>query len=273
VASIAITLLIAIAFQVGFGLRPLRRVAATLERMRRGEAVRFEPADLPAEIAPLARDMNQLLDEHDRRVAHARHSADDLAHALKTPLAALALETESTSGEFAQRVAVQVQRLRDVVERRLSGGVAADSRQRTALQPLLESLLAALRRVYAERGLRWEAAATEAVFAGNREDLADMLGNLLENAGKWARSEVTVRVVAHAAGLRIVVEDDGPGLAPEQMAQALQRGVRLDERAPGSGLGLSIVDEIARSYGGDLRLARSAAGGLRAELHLPPAPA
>lgn len=269
VAAIGLALLAVVAVQVGYGLRPLQRVAATLERIRRGESVRFQSDSLPAEVAPLATEVNQLLDEHREQMERARRTADDLAHALKTPLAVLTLESESLPGDFAQRVREQTQRMREVVERRLAGNITADARQRTAAQPVLEALMAAMARVFAERDLQWRADTVVGAFAGNRDDLTDMLGNLLENAGKWARSEVVVHAEPHGDALEITVDDDGAGLTPAEMAQVLQRGVRLDERTPGSGLGLSIVDEIARSYRGELRLARSALGGLRAELRLP----
>lgn len=269
VASIALGLLAIIGFQVGFGLRPLRRIATTLERIRRGESTRFETASLPAEVAPLATQVNELLDEHQRRIERARRGAADLAHALKTPLAALALESEAGQGEFAQRVAHEVQRMRAAVERRLVGALEADPLQRVAIRPVLDSLLALMRRVHADRAVALHGDAGDAVFPVSRDDLEEMLGNLLDNACKWASSRVEVRVATDATGVGIVVEDDGPGLTPEQAARALQRGVRLDEREPGTGLGLAIVDDIARSYGGSLQLARAELGGLRATLRFP----
>jgi signal transduction histidine kinase len=270
VAMIALTLLAVLVLQVRFGLRPLQRIPATLARLNRGEAVRFEPGTLPAEVSPLAVQVNELLDEHERRIARARHAAGDLAHALKTPLTALALDCAGMPEELAQRVRQQVQRMQAAVNRQLGGALHADPRQRTAVRPVLESLLSLMRRAHAARVLQWHAELSDASFAGAREDLEDMLGNLLDNAGKWARSQVRIDVETDAEGWRIRVEDDGPGLSPEQVIQALQRGVRLDERAPGAGLGLSIVDELARSYGGELKLDRAALGGLRAELRFPP---
>ncbi|MCI1710065.1 MAG: sensor histidine kinase [Chiayiivirga sp.] len=269
VAIIAFVLLAVVALQVEFGLRPLRRIAATLERIRRGESTRFETASLPSEVAPLATQVNELLDEHQRRIERARRGAADLAHALKTPLAALALESELGQGEFAQRVATEVQRMRAAVERRLVGTIEADLRQRMPVRPVLDSLLSLMRRAYADRTLDLRVEGEDGVFPGTREDLEEVLGNLLDNACKWAATRVEARLVSEPGATIVRIEDDGPGLLPEQAERALQRGVRLDEREPGSGLGLAIVDDIVRSHGGTLRLGRADLGGLRVELRFP----
>jgi signal transduction histidine kinase len=274
VAGIALALLGVIAWQVGYGLQPLRRITDTLLRIRRGEDARFAPESLPGEIAPLAAQVNELLDEHGRRVERARHAAQDLAHALKTPLAALALDADAGGSVPAAQVQQQVTRMRAVVERQLSGGLGADPRQRTPVAPVLDALCALLRRVHGARGITFSIEAdADLVFAGSRDDLEEMLGNLLDNAGKWAATAVTVRAGASAGQLNLAVEDDGAGLEPEQAQQALQRGIRLDRRAPGTGLGLAIVQATASSYGGALQLGRGRAGGLRAELRLPAATA
>lgn len=270
VAIIAATLLIAIGLQVQFGLRPFQRLAGTLARIRRGEDLRFADAALPREIAPLAEQIDVLLDEHARRVQRARHAAQDLAHALKTPLAVLAVESERGGADFAPRVATQVARMRAAVERHLAGNLAADSRQRTPVAPVVEALLDLLQRVHATRGLRFNSEiGVSAVFAGSAEDLEEMLGNLLDNACKWARTQVRIAVHAEDGRLHCIIEDDGPGMDADAARQALERGVRLDERTPGSGLGLDIVSGVAASYGGDLVLDRAAIGGLRAMLRLP----
>lgn len=270
VAGIALALLGVTLLQVGFGLRPLGSIAATLERLRRGEAARFDPATLPGEIAPLATQVNRLLDEHERRVERARHAAADLAHALKTPLTALALESATADDASARRVAEEVQRMRAAVDRHLGGALHADPRQRTPVRPVLESLATLMRRVHAGRAVDLRVEDGDGVFAGSREDLEELLGSLLDNACKWARARVTARVSSGADGLRVQIEDDGPGLPAERIGQALERGVRLDERSPGSGLGLSIAQEIVHSHGGELRIGRAVVGGLGVELRFPP---
>jgi signal transduction histidine kinase len=267
VALIALALLLTMAAQVGFGLRPLRRVGATLARMRRDAAVRFEVENLPGEIVPLALQVNDLLDAHALRVERAGNAAGDLAHALKTPLAALALESDAQSGEFARRVATEVARMQAAVERHLAGRGEIDTRQRTTVGDVVRALVSLMQRVHRERSLDLQVEGDlDARFAGRREDLEEMLGNLLDNACKWARSRVLVRTVEADGSLLLQVDDDGPGLAPEQVERAVQRGVRLDERAPGSGLGLAIVHDLASAHGGSLSVARSDLGGLRAVL-------
>lgn len=270
VALIATLLLVAIGLQVQFGLRPFRRLAGTLARIRNGEELRFADAPLPRELAPLAGQIDTLLDDHARRVQRARNAAQDLAHALKTPLAVLAAESERPGPALAAHVATEVARMRAAVERHLAGNLGADSRQRTPVAPTVDGLLAAMRQVHADRALRIEPRiAPDAVFAGSADDLEEMLGNVLDNACKWAATRVAVAASMHAEALHIVVEDDGPGLEPDAAAQAVQRGVRLDQRTPGSGLGLDIVAGIAASYDGTLTLDRAPAGGLRATLRLP----
>lgn len=271
IALIALILLLAIACQVGFGLRPLHRVKETLLRLRSGEDVRFEAASLPLEVAPLATQINDLLNEHDRRVSRARHAVHDLAHALKTPLAALALDAQGDNSELARTVSEQVARMRATVDRQLAGGLVADSRQRTPVLPVVAALTRLMKRAHASRpvpiGIDTEVDAT-AIFSGSLEDLEEMLGNLLDNACKWAASTVLISSTRVGDGLLIRIDDDGPGLDADQIERAMQRGSRLDEQAPGSGLGLDIVHSLATSYGGSLRLHRSPAGGLRAELIL-----
>jgi signal transduction histidine kinase len=271
-ALIALTLFGVMAVQVGFGLQPLRRVGATLERMRRDADERFDVERLPGEIAPLAVQVNRLLDAHALRVERAGHAAGDLAHALKTPLSALSLESEAQSGEFADRVALEVRRMQAAIERHLAGRGEVDTRQRTPVSEVADALTALMRRVHRERTLeiRNEVGA-EAQFDGRREDLEEMLGNLLDNACKWAHEQVRVHATSTPDGLSLSVEDDGPGLESTQADLAMQRGVRLDERAPGSGFGLAIVQDLATAHGGALSLERSVLGGLCASIRFAPA--
>lgn len=269
VAVVAVTLLLLLALQVGFALRPLNRLAETADRVRRGEAARFPTDGLPSEVAPLAVHLNELLEHHDRSVQRARTAAQDLAHALKTPLTVLSLEAERPGPQLPAQVLSQVANMRASVDRHLGRSIAADQRGRTPVRPVVEALLALMQRVHRERGVVFEQEpGADAVFAGGREDLEEMLGNLLDNAGKWAKAKVRVSVAVDAGRLRIEVRDDGPGLPAEALEEVTGRGVRLDERTPGSGLGLAIVQDIAGGYGGRLVLA-SDASGLVAGLDLP----
>lgn len=269
-AAIAACLLLAMAWQVRYGLQPLRRIEVALARLRRGETVRFGELDLPAEVAPLGREVDALLDEHARQVERARSAAQDLAHALKTPLAVLQLDAQRPDAGLGQRVLAQVERMQAAVERYLGGPMTVDPRQRCDVRGASLALIALMRQLHRERapGFTLEVAGT-IWFGGSVEDLEEMLGNLLDNACKWARSRVRVRAGIADGRLQLEVDDDGPGLDEAGIAAAPLRGVRLDERVPGSGLGLSIVQSLAVAYGGRLELARSDLGGVSARLELP----
>ncbi len=271
VAVLAGGLLGLVVLGVAVGLRPLARLSDTVARVRRGEDAQFPAAGLPTEVAPLAAHLNELLAHHDRSVQRARTAAQDLAHALKTPLSVLSLEAERPGPQLPAVVQAQVARMQASVERHLGRGIAADTRARTPVRPVAQALLALMQRVHGARGVAFALApGEEVVFAGGREDLEEMLGNLLDNAGKWAASRVTVAAAVEAGRLQLEVRDDGPGLAGQALQEVIDRGVRLDERTPGSGLGLAIVRDIADGYGGRLSLS-SANPGLRARLDLPAA--
>ena len=271
-AALAAALMLAAGVQVRYGLRPLRGIADTLARVRRGDSQRLDRDRLPTEVQPLAEHLNQLLDHHERMVARARTAAQDLAHALKTPLAVLDAEAQSPTARLPAEVRDQVARMRGVLERHLATGAPADTRQSADLAPALSSLLALMASAHRGRGLALDDRAAPGLrFRGASDDLEEMLGNLLDNACKWARTRVVVAAGRRDDRLWIEVRDDGPGLPEALRASALKRGVRLDERMPGTGLGLAIVQDIAASYGGTLGLAQAPEGGLAARLELPAA--
>ena len=274
----------AAALQVRIGLAPLRRLQAALTAVHAGRAQRLQ-GRFPRELQPLVDDFNAVLARHGELVERARAQAGDLAHAVKTPLAALAqaaaaAEQPRALAELPALVAEQVAIARRQVDWHLSRARAAAARglpgARAELAPIAAGLVRVMQRVHAQRGLRIEAApiAPQWAFAGEAQDLQDMLGNLLDNACKWARG--TVRLGAErlhdAAGaprLRVWVQDDGPGIAPAQRERALARGGRLDETTPGSGLGLAIVHDRVVLYGGEMTLDEAPGGGLCAVLLLP----
>ncbi|MBH1601366.1 sensor histidine kinase [Stenotrophomonas maltophilia] len=276
--AIALAVLVAawlavLASQVHFGLRPLRGLRQQLERIRRGEAERIDRRQLDLEIAPLADELDALLDHHQRMVARARSSAEDLAHALKTPLSVLAAETQGDGRDWRRTLHEQGARMRASIDRYLAAGLAVDHRQRSEVAPAAEALCRLMTRVHASRGIHFRVdEAPGLAFAGAVTDLEEMLGNLLDNAGKWARHDVRLRALAQQDRLHIEVRDDGPGLDEAKLESVMQRGVRLDERVEGSGLGLAIAADIAASHGGSLRLSNENPG-LRARLELPLAPA
>ncbi len=278
-------LVIAALVQVYVGLAPLRHLRAALGRLRSAEAQRLE-GDFPDEIMPLIDDFNSVLAQNAEVIERARTQAGNLAHALKTPLSVIANAAgsrEITHAELGRLVGEQVDVARRQIDYHLARAQAAATTRlpgvRTALAPLVEGMARAMRRIHAERQLELNVQSfPEATcFRGEGQDLQEMLGNLLDNACKWASRRVelsigvSVNVGANGALLTLTVDDDGPGLAADQRAAVMRRGVRADEQVPGSGLGLAIVDDLARLYGGKVELADSPLGGLRVVLTLPAA--
>ena len=276
-ASLGIGLIAAVLIQVRFGLIPLKRMRAALTDIRAGRAEKLS-GEFPAEVQPLADELNALLEHNARVVERARTHVGNLAHALKTPLAVLGNEAARETSPLAQSVARQTTVMRRQIDRNLSRARAAATAgvlgARTPILPVLEDLKRTLERIHAER--RIEIAITgerEAAFRGERQDLEEMLGNLMDNGCKWARARVRVAIACADERLQIIVEDDGPGLSAAERMQLFQRGKRLDEAVPGSGLGLAIVRDIAGLYDGSVALDEAAQGGLKVSLTLPAADA
>jgi signal transduction histidine kinase len=268
-------LLGALLLQVRIALLPLRRIEAALAAIRAGTASRLE-GRFPTELRPLAHELNALLDHSEALIERARTHVGNLAHGLKTPLAVLTNEAARRDGALAALVGRQVAQMRRLVDHHLARARAMATGSilgaRTEVAPLLTDLRRTLLKIYAARHLAVEVACPpELAFRGAREDLEEMLGNLLDNACKWARHRVRVRVEREAERLRLTIEDDGPGLAADQRAKVLERGRRLDERVPGSGLGLAIVADIVELYGGRITIERAETGGLAVTLDLPAA--
>jgi len=257
-----------LAIQVQVGLRPLRALSEALCRVRSGDQDRLEIERLPDEIVPLAGHLNELLAHHEQAMARARHAAADLAHALKTPLAVLDAAAQRPGPDLAAVVREQGARMQMAVRRQLASSAGADFRARTPVRPVATTLANMLAKVHAERGVMIDVAVPEGLrFAGSSEDLEEILGNLMDNACKWAATRVRVGgALDDRSGLSLWVDDDGPGLSPEQAERVLSRGVRLDERVPGSGLGLAIVDDLVRGHGGQLLFSHAPIGGLRAQV-------
>ncbi len=264
----------AVFIQVRVGLRPLYALGQEVADVRRGKAQRLV-GSYPREIAPLADELNALLDHNQEVVERQRTHVGNLAHALKTPLAVMLAEAGSDEGLLASTVRRQADLMKAQVDHHLQRARAAaraqGSGQSTPVDEVLDELAVLLERVYQSKDvvIDWRADETLA-FRGERQDLQEILGNLLENASKWAKGRVRVTAGPVAAGRMLVtVEDDGPGLPADQRDAVLKRGTRLDEEAPGSGLGLSIVDELVKSYGGKLTLGVAPLGGLEVRLELP----
>jgi len=264
------------------GFRPFDEMRTRLAEVRTGVARQVD-GDYPSEVQPLVRDLNALLAHQQAAVSRAASKAADLAHGLKTPLAILAQEAERASAageaELAAAIGEQVERMRQQIDYHLAHARAAASGAmpgaHCTIRESADALARTLLRLHAERGITIEVRSEVAhAVRCRREDLDEMLGNLLDNACKWTRSRVVVssrqELRPDGGGTTIVtVEDDGPGVAPSQRERVLQRGARADEAAPGSGIGLAIVRDLAQLYGGAIVLDSSALGGLRATLRLP----
>ncbi len=270
--ALAAGTLLALVFGLRYALRPLERIQLDINAVREGRrAVLSE--DYPVEVRPLTEALNRLLEHNRAVVSRARTHVGNLAHALKTPLAVLRNEAggESQLDDVVRR---QTEAMRANVEHYLQRAQAAARAEvlgaRAPVSPTLDGLARMMNRLYGHEGKSVEIdSEADLVARAEVQDLEEMLGNLIDNACKWARREV--HIVAHAVdedSLIITIDDDGPGLSPAQREPAMKRGVRLDETAPGTGLGLSIVADLADMNGGALELGTSAPGGLSARLRL-----
>ena len=279
---LGIGLLGALLIQVRYGLRPLRQLRRELTKIRQGHS-EFLDGQFPVEIKPVADELNLLIKANVEVVERARTQVGNLAHALKTPLSVLANEARLTTGKLAGKVAEQTEIMRNQVELYLDRARRA-ARARsigasTNVNEVTDSLARTLMRIHQDRGLDIETTVPQGLkFRGEKQDLEEMLGNLMDNASKWSEGRVVVSARADdetdengRCWLYLSVGDDGPGLPPDARNKALMRGQRLDESKPGTGLGLSIVSETASMYNGSIELGESDLGGLLVTLKLPAA--
>jgi signal transduction histidine kinase len=257
--------------QVRRGLAPVDKLRTRLMGLHQGDDRRLD-GEYPSEIQPLVNDLNTLLAQREHAVQRAVAKAGDLAHGLKTPLAILAQEAERAEAgghpDVATAIAQPVERMRRQIEYHLAHARAAASGAspgtRCSVRDSADGLARALLRLHAGRGITIEVQVPADLTArAQREDLDEMLGNVVDNACKWARSRLVVHAAPTASGVVITIDDDGSGLAEGMRETVLQRGVKADEAAPGSGLGLAIVRDLAELYGGSVRLDESPEGGLR----------
>jgi signal transduction histidine kinase len=284
-AALSIVLVLTTIFQVRFGLAPLKRISDSIADIRSGRAERLE-GEFPVEIAPLARETNALIDANREIVERSRTHVGNLAHAIKTPLSVIVNEASARGSDpFAAKVLEQTHVMRDQVAHHLERARIAARLTIigtvTEIAPVIDALRRTMEKIHRDRGIVIDVEAdASAKFRGERQDVEEMVGNLVDNACKWAEQRVFIEVLVERTGatraggegeptLRIIVDDDGRGLSPDERAQVSRRGARLDESKPGSGLGLSIVIDLAALYGGSLTLGTAPIGGLRAELVLP----
>lgn len=263
------------AIAILLGLQPLRRVRNALAMVREGTAQRLD-GRFPAEIEPLANETNALIENNKRIVERSRTQVGNLAHSLKTPLAVLLNEGRALGGAKGQLISEQAASMQKQIDHYLQRARVAAQRDsvvyRTPVTPLVQRMVRVLQKLNPQTSLSLSLPATEIVFAGEREDLEELLGNLLENAMKWSKSVVSVAVAPLTGSgdnlFEISIEDDGPGIPEDKAREAVKRGRRLDETKPGTGLGLAIVADLVNEYGGGLVLERSGMGGLKAVVRL-----
>lgn len=267
-------LIAAVVVQVRVGLLPMFRLRREVASVRRGKAEKLEGI-YPEELAPLAVELNALLAHNQEVVERQRTHVGNLAHALKTPLSVMLTEASQQPGSLAEVVERQAATMREQVDHHLRRARAAarsqTSGERTPVEPIMDELAVTLERIFQEKGVEidWRCP-DDLAFQGERQDFMELAGNVMENAGKWCKGKVKAVAVANSPEqMTLTVDDDGPGLPPDRWSDALKRGQRMDEHTPGSGLGLSIVDELARAYGGSVTLSASPLGGLRVTLVLP----
>jgi signal transduction histidine kinase len=271
-------LILAVIVQVRWGLQPLFRLRHEVADVRRGKSERLR-GQYPSELRPLTDELNALVEHNQETVERQRTHVGNLAHALKTPISVMLTESDQRPGPLAEVVTRQAEVMRQQVDHHLRRARAAARSQgpgeRTSVAEVLDELSRTLERIFSEKdvAIDWDAP-EDLWFLGERQDFMEIAGNAMENAGKWCRSKVRVRAVASGPErLRLTVEDDGDGLPAERREEVVRRGARLDENAPGSGLGLSIIDELARAYRGSLTLSDSPLGGLSVAIELPRAQA
>ncbi len=262
------------ALQSTYGLSPLGRVSRAIAGIRSGDAKRVAN-DFPVEIAPLIAEINELLEHNEKQAEAARRHAGNLAHALKTPMSVLIGETEGRTDPLSQTVATQVQTMRRHVEHQLARARAIGRRgastARTPVWPALQAITRTVAQIHSARGVTIDLAGDKTrVFRGERQDLDEIVGNLVDNAALHGGGRVFVTVGGTAGVVEILIEDDGRGIPPDARARLFARGERLDTDKPGTGLGLAIARDVAEIYGGSIALEESEdLGGLLVRLSLP----
>ena len=254
---LGIGLIVMVGLQSIYGLAPLRRVSKAIAAIRSGEARRVE-AQFPVEVEPLVSEINELLAHGEAQSEAARRHAGNLAHALKTPMSVLIGEARGRDDPLARTIEAQVQVMRRHVDHQLAraraAGRRAASTARTPVWPSLEAIARTVGRIHQGKVLIDLAGDREASFRGEQQDLEEMLGNLIDNAALHGGGRVFITVEADADQVRVLVEDDGKGIAPDQRSRLFERGERLDTDKPGTGLGLAIVKDVAELYGGSVAL-------------------
>jgi len=275
-ALVAAGMIGAIFWQVRNGLRPLFSLQQKVADIREGKADRVD-GTYPSEIAPLADELNTLIVHNKDVVERARTHVSNLAHGLKTPLAVLQNEAQSSKSALSDVVHRQTETMKRQVDHHLHRARAAARGQvigaTAPVEDVLRPLARTLERIYRDKDIDFDIKVSDGlIFRGEKRDLEEMVGNLMDNACKWTDAKVHIRAKSDESDdtmIIVSVSDDGPGLKSSEYKEALKRGARLDETTPGTGFGLPIVDDLARAYKGSLKLGKAKIGGLRVDLELP----
>jgi len=272
---LGIGLSIAVVVQVTVALKPLKAIRSAISDIRAGKTKRL-PQEFPSDVQPLVNELNFLLDHNEMLLKRSRNRLSDLAHSVKNPLAVIRNEARDISSKQGQLILDQSHVMASNIDHYLSRARIYGKKDaigyRTSVKSVFDDLSFAVEHIYKDRGIHIESACLDDKwFRGEAQDLEEMAGNLIDNAFKWAKSRVTVQCLNDHDRLLLIIEDDGPGIADEELETITRRGRKLDDSTPGHGHGLGIVKDISELYGGSLKLGRSDLGGLRAELDLPAA--
>jgi signal transduction histidine kinase len=273
--ALGIGLLLTVVLQVRVALKPLKAISASISDVREGKSSKL-PEEQLEDVQPLVDELNNLLDHNAVLVKRARNQLGDLAHSVKNPLTVITNEAHNMEPAQRELIIKQTSEIGKNVDHYLSRartfGTEKVLGSRSSVNAATEDLVYAMRRIYQERELEYDLSGLKGCwFRGEAQDLEEMMGNLIDNASKWAKSKVLVYCGPNDGRLEIVVEDDGPGIPEAEFESVMRRGHKLDESIPGHGQGLGIVKDISGLYGGLLQLGRSELGGLRASLVLPAA--
>jgi signal transduction histidine kinase len=272
---LGIGLSVAVVMQVTLALKPLNAIRTAISDVRAGKLGRL-PHDFPSDVQPLVDELNFMLDHNETLLKRARNQLGDLAHAVKNPLTVIRNEARDIPGKQGSLILEQSHMMSSNIDHYLSRARIYGQQDaigyRTSVKSVVEDLSFAVSQIHKDRNIKMRLLCREDKwFRGEAQDLEEMAGNLLDNAFKWAKTEVAVSCSSDHNRLALIIEDDGPGIAEDELDTITRRGKRLDENTPGHGHGLGIAEDIADLYGGSLKLGRSNMGGLKAELNLPAA--
>jgi len=274
-AVLGVGLSLAVFMQVRLALKPLKAIQTAISDIHAGKIDRL-PREFPKDVQPLVDELNFLLDHNETLLKRARTQLSDLAHAVKNPLSVIRNEARDVPGKQGKLILEQSHVMANNIDHYLSRARIYGKQDaigyRTSVKSVIEDLSFAISHIHKDRNVEMHLLCLDDKwFRGEAQDLEEMAGNLIDNACKWAKSEVTVSCESDHNRLTLIIEDDGPGIAEEELETITRRGKRLDESMPGHGHGLGIAKDIAQLYGGSLKLGRSDMGGLMAKLDLPAA--